>query len=458
MERGFAAVRGGSGDRLRRSEYFRGLAIGPPAAKEVRLFGLSDWVGAQYARAWLEAMSSVWRARRSNVRGLVVSTTAVLATHAAVFAALAVQAGRGDLSIGRITVYGLAAIGTGELGFLGDPQYRVARAAALARQLLDLEERLGGASPDAVMRSSSRRTTATGPAAVSLEGVRFTYRTGSRPVLADLDLRVPPGQSLAVVGENGAGKTTLIKLLCGLYEPDRGRVLVDDNDLRTIDLAALRRRIGVIFQNFVRYELPLRENVGFGSLPLLDDRQLEESLGAAGGAELLSELPAAWDTVLARGYDNGTEMSGGQWQKVVLARALAAVRGGAGLLVLDEPTANLDVRAEAELFDRFLTLTRGTTTILVSHRLSSVRHADRIVVLEGGRVVEDGSHDELMDLGGRYATMFRMQAERFDDRVRGVAGEERAVRGANEESNPTSRTQTLDSRTVHTVEGSVGDA
>jgi ATP-binding cassette subfamily B protein len=178
--------------------------------------------------------------------------------------------------------------------------------------------------------------------------------------------------------------------------------------------ARARGRVAVIFQDFVRYRLPLRENVAFGHLPLLDDGEaLERALRDAGAGGLLDRLPAGWDTVLSREFEGGSDLSGGQWQRVALARALAAVRGGAGLLVLDEPTASLDVRAETELFERFLDLTRGITTVLVSHRLSSVRRADRIVVVEGGRVVEDGPHDRLMREGGRYAEMFTLQASRF---------------------------------------------
>lgn len=218
-----------------------------------------------------------------------------------------------------------------------------------------------------------------------------------------------------------------MKLVCGLYLPDSGTVRLDGRDLGTTPSAA-RGRVGVIFQDFVRYELSLGDNVAFGARHLADDRAaLEGAVRDAGAAHLLDALPAGWDTVLARGYENGTDLSGGQWQKVALARALAAVRGGAGLLILDEPTASLDVRAQAELFDRFLQLISGVTTILVSHRLSSVRHADRIVVLADGRVVEDGSHDQLMAAGGRYARMFRLQAERFavTGDVDGVSHDER---------------------------------
>jgi ATP-binding cassette subfamily B protein len=245
--------------------------------------------------------------------------------------------------------------------------------------------------------------------AVRLDGVRFTYRGRERPTLDGLSLEIPPGQSLAIVGENGAGKSTLIKLLCGLYEPDSGRIAIDGAP----PLQA-RDRVGVIFQDFVRYPLPLRENVAFGHLPLIGDgAALEEALRDAGAGALLETLPRGLDTVLSREFEGGADLSGGQWQRVALARALAAVRGGAGLLILDEPTAALDVRAETELFDRFLELTRDVTTVLVSHRLSSVRRADRIVVIDGGRVAEDGTHDQLMRRGGRYAAMFSLQAERF---------------------------------------------
>jgi ATP-binding cassette subfamily B protein len=245
---------------------------------------------------------------------------------------------------------------------------------------------------------------------VRLEKVTFTYRGRERPTLDGLELEIPAGQSLAIVGENGAGKSTLIKLLCGLYEPDAGRIVLDGG---ATPLES-RGRIAVIFQDFVRYPLTLRENVGFGHAARMnDDAALEAALRDAGGAHLFAALPHGWSTVLSRELTGGAELSGGQWQRVALARALAAVRGGAGLLILDEPTAALDVRAETELFARFLEVTRGITTVLVSHRLSSVRHADRIVVIDEGRVAEDGTHDALLRAGGRYARMYALQAERF---------------------------------------------
>jgi ABC-type multidrug transport system fused ATPase/permease subunit len=224
-------------------------------------------------------------------------------------------------------------------------------------------------------------------------------------VLEHLDLSIPAGSSLALVGQNGAGKTTLAKLLCRLYDPQSGAIEIDGVDVRDLSLASWRRRVAAVFQDFTRYELPLRDNVAPGGAP---DEAVRGALAAAGGANL-----AALDTVLSRAYTGGTDLSGGQWQRVALARALCAVELGAGVVVLDEPTAQLDVRGEAEIFERILTATRHATTILISHRFSTVRRADRICVLEKGRVVELGTHDELMARGGRYRTMFDLQADRF---------------------------------------------
>ncbi|HYH78667.1 MAG TPA: ATP-binding cassette domain-containing protein [Longimicrobium sp.] len=392
----------------RKTEYLRALALEPAAAKELRVFGLDGWMVGRYADAWLDTFRAMWRSRKAN-RGLTAAATlALVAAHAAVLGALVLAAGRGDLGVATLLVFVQAAIASADLGLVGDSQWSLAQSLAVAERIELLRSRAGAhllpagpAAPAAAAR---------GKVAVRLEGVRFTYRGRGRATLDGLDLEIPAGQSLAIVGENGAGKSTLVKLLCGLYEPDAGRITLDGG---ASPLQA-RGRLAVIFQDFVRYKLPLRDNVGFGHLPLLGDAPaLDGALRDAGGAALLAALPAGWETVLSREFQGGADLSGGQWQRVALARALAAVRGGAGLLILDEPTAALDVRAEVELFERFLELTRNVTTILVSHRLSSVRRADRIVVLGGGRVVEDGTHDELVRAGGRYATMFALQAERF---------------------------------------------
>jgi ATP-binding cassette, subfamily B, bacterial len=244
---------------------------------------------------------------------------------------------------------------------------------------------------------------------IRFRDVTFSYPSsaadGASLVLDHLDLTIPAGSSVAIVGLNGAGKTTLAKLLCRLYDPQSGRIEIDGIDLREFAIDAWRRRVSAVFQDFVRFEWPLRDNVAPSGAP---DDVIRAALEAAGASTL-----ASLDTILSRSYADGTELSGGQWQRVALSRALCAVHMGAGIVLLDEPTAQLDVRGEAEIFDRILAATRHCTTILISHRFSTVRHADRICVIEHGRVVEAGTHDELMAAGGRYRTMFNLQAERF---------------------------------------------
>ena len=396
--------------RMRRVEYVRSLALEPPAAKEVRVFGLGGWLVGRYSDAWMDALGMMWASRRAS-RGLAVAAAVGLAiSHIAVLGALGMAAGRGAVDAAALLVFVQAVLATSDLGMIGDWQFFLGQSLALGERVEKVRLREEPPLQAGTVLDVPRPPEAGGDFAVRLEGVRFTYPRRETPTLDGFDLEVPVGQSLAVVGENGAGKSTLIKLLCGFYEPEAGRVSLEGG---ATPLEA-RGRVGVIFQDFVRYPLPLRENVGFGSLPRMADAELLEGvLRDAGGGDLPSRLPNGWETPLSREFEGGTDLSGGQWQRVALARALAAVRGGARLLILDEPTAALDVRAESELFERFLRVTRGVTTILVSHRLSSVRHADRIVVIDGGRVVEDGTHDELLRAGRAYARMYSLQAERF---------------------------------------------
>jgi ATP-binding cassette subfamily B protein len=251
--------------------------------------------------------------------------------------------------------------------------------------------------------------------AVEFRDVSFSYPGATHPVLSGLDLTLRPGECTAIVGLNGAGKTTLVKLLARLYEPTGGAILVGDRKLRDLDLRRWRARLAVVFQDFNRYELPVRDNIRFGAVDApAGDADLDRVVARAGLTEVVAALPAGLDTPLGREYEGGAELSGGQWQRVAIARALHAVDNGADVLILDEPTAALDVRSEAVFLQQLSRLTRGATTLLISHRLSSVRHADRIVVLDGGRIVEDGSHETLLRQDGRYASLFRLQAASFD--------------------------------------------
>jgi ATP-binding cassette subfamily B protein len=248
---------------------------------------------------------------------------------------------------------------------------------------------------------------------VRFEAVTFGYPGRREPVLAELDLELPFGESLGLVGVNGAGKTTLVTLLARMREPTAGLITVDDVALSDLDAREWQRQVAVVYQDFARFPFSAAENVGLFANGPPEPGRLARAAKRARAAEVIERLPRGWDTILSPQYEGGVGLSGGQWQRIALARALYAVEAGARMLVLDEPTAQLDVRAEADFYDRFLELTSGVTSIVISHRFGSVRRAHRIAVLDGGRIVELGSHDELLAAGGRYAEMFRLQAERF---------------------------------------------
>jgi ABC-type multidrug transport system fused ATPase/permease subunit len=386
----------------RDADYAYRLAVDPPASKELRLFGLAGWVIDRFVNRRTRLHELQYTATRLRERPLVWSILLVGGANILVFWSLANAAATGSIDLGSLVVYAQSAIGTSMIAF-GGLSWALDGAAAPAAAVLRLEPSMaqGGALP------VGRRSADGMPASeIRFRDVTFAYPAdSSRPVLEHFDITIPVGSSLAIVGLNGAGKTTLAKLLCRLYDPQAGCIEIDGIDLRELDLDAWRARLTAVFQDFIRFELPLRQNVAPAGAP---DAAILAALERA-GASRVAEL----GTVLARGYDGGTDLSGGQWQRVALARALCAVQLGAGVVLLDEPTAQLDVRGEAEIFDRVLTATRRCTTILISHRFSTVRHADRICVLELGRVAELGSHEELMALGGRYRTMFDLQAERF---------------------------------------------
>ena len=399
-DRQTAAVR----EAQRHADYAYRLAVDAPAARELRLFGLADWIIERFRRHRRRLHDLRWEATKLRERPVAASLVLVLAANVVVFWSLAADVAAGALPLDRLVMFAGAAIGASTIAF-GGLSWALDGAGAPAAAVLRL--RAAMAPRGALTRGA---TAAAGLPAreIRFSGVRFAYPSrADTPVLDGFDLAIPAGSSLAIVGQNGAGKTTLAKLLCRLYEPQAGAIEADGIDLRELDVESWRERITAVFQDFARFELPLADNVAPAGAP---EAVVRDALAQAGAADL-----AELDTVLARGYDGGTELSGGQWQRVALARALAAVRQGAGIVLLDEPTAQLDVRGEAEIFERILRATREATTILISHRFSTVRHADRICVLEHGRVVELGTHAELMALGGRYRTMFDLQAQRFAD-------------------------------------------
>ncbi|MEN3362488.1 MAG: ATP-binding cassette, subfamily bacterial [Mycobacteriales bacterium] len=403
----------------RDSDYAYRLAADPPAAKELRLFGLVGWTIERFTARRVRLHQLQYEATRLREKSVLGCLLVVTAANLAVLVPLALDAAAGRVSLGALVVFAQAAVGTSTIAF-GGLSWALDGVAAPVAAVLRLEPAMRAAG--ALAEPARPRSAAGQPASeIRFRDVTFGYPTGAPggaagpPVLAGFDLTIPAGSSLAIVGRNGAGKTTLAKLLCRFYDPQGGAIEVDGVDLRELDLAGWRRRVTAVFQDFTRFELPLRGNVAPGGA---SDEAILAALAAAGAIDL-----AGLDTVLARGYAGGTDLSGGQWQRVALARALCAVSLGAGVVLLDEPTAQLDVRGEAEIFERILAATAGATTILVSHRFSTVRQADRICVVERGRVIELGSHDELMALGGRYREMFDLQARPFAV----VEGEEEAV-------------------------------
>ena len=385
----------------RDADYAFRLAVDPAPAKELRLFGLPDWVIDRFVARRTRLHALQFDATRLREKPVVWSMVLVTAANVIVFWSMANAALEGSLTLGAIVVFAQSAVGTSMIAF-GGLNWALDGASAPVAAVLRLQPAMAAAG---ALAPGARPAMGIPQGDVRFRDVTFAY-PGGRPVLEHFDLTIPAGTSLAIVGQNGAGKTTLAKLLCRLYDPQSGAIEIDGIDLRDLALESWRARITAVFQDFVRFEWPLRDNVAPQGAP---DDVIHAALDAAGAAQL-----AALDTVLARGYDGGTDLSGGQWQRVALARALCAVQLGAGLVLLDEPTAQLDVRGEAEIFDRILTATRRCTTILISHRFSTVRHADRICVLEQGRVIELGTHAELMALGGRYRTMFDLQAQRFN--------------------------------------------
>src|SRR5581483_8864515 len=344
-------------EEQRHVNYAYRLSVDAPAAKEMRMFGLAGWAVARFREKRLRMTEALFNERKLRQRPLTWSLILIVGANAMVFWSLAHAAVAGSIGLASLVVFAQAAVGTSALSF-GEVDWWFRQSAQPIPKVLDLAEKMApvGALPSGTSDPAGR------PAHdVSFEGVRFAYAAApDKLVLDGFDLIIPAGHSLAIVCQNGAGKTTLAKLLCRFYDPQAGAVRVDGTDVREFDLDAWRSRVAAVFQDFVRYELSLRDNVAPAGAP---DEAVREALVQA-QADDLADL----DTVLSRAYEGGTDLSGGQWQRVAVARALCAVQLGAGVVILDEPTAQLDVRGEAEIFDRILEATRGCTTILISHR------------------------------------------------------------------------------------------
>jgi ATP-binding cassette subfamily B protein len=399
---------------LRRAEYVGELIMDGTAAKESRIFGLAPWMVWRFETQWVDGMRDVWAGRRQGRLGTLIAGGALFGAHVLVLGSLVRATMAAEFTVGQVFIYLMVSMAMAGFGFNPEMEYVLHMAAAPIPHVAAIERQVEERENNFTrgMRHPGRAPVES----IRLENVSFAYPTSEGPVLDGLDLTIRAGQSLAVVGENGAGKTTLVNLLCGFYEPTGGQITVDGVDLAEIDKRAWQRRFAAIFQEFAKYPLTLRENVVLGNPGRAADYETRIRAGQrAGIMELVESLPDNWNTLLSKKFEGGTDLSGGQWQRVALARAMFALECGAGVLLLDEPTANLDVRAEAALYDRFLDLTAGLTTIVVSHRFSTVRRADAIVVLAGGKIVESGTHDELMALGGRYARMFELQARYYSE-------------------------------------------
>jgi ATP-binding cassette subfamily B protein len=392
----------------RELDYLRVLGGSREAAKELKLFGLKDFLLGRFTKLSDEIyVENVELARRRLVAGSFLSVIGTAGYYAAYIVIILRTVSR-QITIGRM-IFLSGAI----LQISGNIQQIFSTVSSIADQALFLTDLLAFFEMQPTIRSKPQALPAPRPIVRGFEfrNVSFQYPGNSRMVLQQLNLSLLPGQRVALIGENGEGKTTIVKLMTRLYDPVEGQVLLDGVDLREYSLEDLYREIGVIFQDFMRYEMTARENIGVGRIEEISNLKLLHRAAEKGMADrVIERLPHQYEQMLGRRFEGGVDLSGGEWQKIALARAYLR---DAQVLVLDEPTAALDARSEFEVFQRFAELTAGKTALLISHRFSTVRMADRIVVLEKGKIAEDGNHDELSGLGGRYAEMFELQAASY---------------------------------------------
>jgi ATP-binding cassette subfamily B protein len=393
---------------FRRMQYLEHVLTVDNSVKEVKLFGLGEPLLKRYTEMfWKIFHEDASLARRRSLISLLWGMLASVSYYAS-YAWIVFETIGGIITLGSMTFY-LTLFRNSQGTFQGmfDNVNRLYENGLFMDNLfsfLNLQPQMPRAQVPAVMPKKLQQ-------GLEFRNVSFRYPGREDWALRGVNLRIAPGEKLALVGQNGAGKTTLIKLMTRLYDPTDGEILLDGVDLREYEPDELRQKIGVIFQDFVRYQLTLRENIGFGQIQALDDEARISNAAERGGAdEVASELPDGMETMLGRWFNQGHELSGGQWQKIALGRAF--MRDGE-VLVLDEPTSALDAEHEYEIFQRFRELTEGKIAVLISHRFSTVRMADRIAVIEDGHISELGSHDELMQQGGTYARLFEMQASGY---------------------------------------------
>jgi ATP-binding cassette subfamily B protein len=395
----------------RQLDYLRFIAASDISAKELKLFGLSDFLVGRYdrlSREFYEANKAL-AVRRSLVSSLLAAV-GTLGYYAA-YAVIIYLTVTGYRSPAGVFTIGVLTFLAGSFRQSRDLIQRVLLSLSqVFEQSLYLDDLFSFLAIEPRIRPSAGARVVPSPIrqGFTFEEVGFRYPGAEQWAVRGLNFTLAPGERLALVGENGAGKTTLVKLLARLYDPTEGRILLDGVDLREYDLFSLRRNVGVIFQDFVRYDFLLRENIAVGNIGRLEDAAVIESAASRSLADTVaSRLAGGYDQMLGRRFEGGVDLSGGEWQKVALARAYMRE---AQLLILDEPTAALDARAEYEVFLRFSELTQGRMAVLISHRFSTVRMADRILVLRGGELVEQGTHEDLLALAGLYAELFQLQA------------------------------------------------
>ncbi len=389
----------------RKLDYIRFLGSSSQGAKEVKIFGLAGHLGERFTQLFENLYAENRRlALRRTFQGGVLGLISTASDYGA-YIFILFRALSGAITVGDMALAAGAFFRAGDL--MEDVVKRLADASEQALYTKDLFGYLQ-TQPTIVSRPGAVPVPQPIRRGFELQDVSFSYPGSETPVLRRVNLHFRPGERIAIVGENGAGKTTLVKLLARLYDPTEGRILLDGTDLREYDVEGLRRQIGVIFQDYMKYEMQVTENIGFGEISHLHDSpRIREAAEKSLSAGMIERFPKRYEQVLGRRFDDGLDLSVGEWQKIALARAY--MRDGS-LLVLDEPTASLDSRAEFEVYRRFADLTKGKMVVLISHRFSTVRMADRILVLAQGRVVEEGSHDELVSLGGKYADLFQLQA------------------------------------------------